>query len=333
MINSSQPLIDIFTHILPTKYRDVLLEELPADSSWQGNVSSMKLLFDIETRFRIMDSFEDYSQVLTLSGPPIESIAGPEKAVELAQMANDGMAQLVSKYPERFVAVAACLPMNNMDAALKEVDRAINDLGFKGIQIFTPINDKPLDSPEFMPLYEKMSQYDLPIWLHPYRPDNYADYRTESKSRFSLYLRLGWPYETTTAMVRLVFSGVLERYPNLKIITHHCGAMVPFFESRIDEGPDSRLFRGEEVYEKLTRPSGEYLKKFYADTANIRLPGLICGYQFFGGDHLLFGSDLPYGGDKFVRLGIDSIGQMDISETEKAKIFDGNARRLLGLSI
>jgi aminocarboxymuconate-semialdehyde decarboxylase len=93
--------------------------------------------------------------------PPVERVAGPEKAVELAKLANDGMAELVLKYPERFVAAIGCLPMNDMDAALEEADRAINDLRFRGIQIASSINKKPLDSPEFLPLYEKMHQYDL----------------------------------------------------------------------------------------------------------------------------------------------------------------------------
>lgn len=188
---------------------------------------------DMNHRFRIMDKFEGLKQVITLGVPAIEDIADPKNAVDLARIANDEMAQLVNKHPDRFVAAAACLPMNNMDAALKEADRAINDLGFKGVQTGTPINNKPLDSGEFMPLFEKMAQYDLPIWIHPGRPVTYADYKTEEVSKYMIFLLFGWPYETTVAMTRLVFSGVLERYPNLKFITHHCGAMVPYLHQRL----------------------------------------------------------------------------------------------------
>ncbi len=328
--------IDIYPHVLPIGYKEALLKLVPANSYWQRSIISRPTVFDIDHRFRIMDRFEGLVQVLTLGSPAVELVVGPEKAVELAKLANDGMAELVLKYPERFVAAVACLPMNNMEAALKETDRAINDLGFRGIQIHTPIDDKPLDSPEFMPLYEKMSQYNLPIWLHPYRPETCADYRTESGSKYRIFHLFGWPYETTAAMARLVFSGILERYPNLKIITHHCGGMVPYFESRIIQQQGYREMRSEDAYEELTKPPIEYFKMFYADTAIRTTPALMCGYQFFGVDHLLFGTDMPYDpqlGDYSTRQSINSIEQMDISDTEKTKIFEDNTRRLLGLPI
>ena len=225
--------IDIFAHILPPKYKKTLYKVAPSGFYLQDVIETLPTLFDIEYRFRIMDKFEGLVQVLTLSSPPVELIAEPQKATDLARLANDEMAELVLKFPDRFVTAVACLPMNNMDAALQEVDRTINNLKFRGVQIFTPINDKPLDSPEFMPLYEKMSQYNLPIWSHPQRTADYADYRTESRSRYMIFSNFGWPYETTVAMTRLVFSGVLEKYPNLRVITHHCGGMIPYLVERI----------------------------------------------------------------------------------------------------
>lgn len=122
-----------------------------------------------------MDRYGELVQVLTLGWPPIEDVAGPDKAVDLARMANDEMAELVFKYPEKFVAAIAALPMNNIDAALKEADRAINQLHFRGVYVHTPINDKPLDSAEFLPLYEMMVHYDLPVLIHPMRPMTYPD--------------------------------------------------------------------------------------------------------------------------------------------------------------
>ncbi len=117
------------------------------------------------------------------------------------------------------------------------------DLKFKGIQIFSSINGKPLDRDEFMPLYEMMAGYDLPLWIHPARDKTVPDYPDEPYSKFTLFTAFGWPYETTLAMARLVFSGVLEKYPSLKFITHHCGAMLPFFSKRVllvREGPEAR---------------------------------------------------------------------------------------------
>lgn len=324
--------IDIFPHISPPKYREALIKELPPDSYWRTDKPPM---YDIEARFKIMDKFDGLVQVLTISAPPLEEVVSPRKAADLAEMANEGMAELVLKYPDRFIAAAACLPMNNIEAALKEIDRAIRDLKLKGIQILTPVNDKPLDAPEYLPIYEKMSYYDLPIWIHPYRTETYADYRTERISKYRIYHRFGWPYETTAAMARLVYSGVLEKYPKLKFITHHCGGMLPFFSSRTTMRTDLPKEQIEGAYTELTRPPVEYFKMFYGDTANINLAALTCGYQFFGAGHLLFGTDMPYGaqlGESFIRQAIDTIRQLNISESDKEAIFSGNAKKLLKLT-
>jgi len=323
--------IDVFAHILPPNYKEALLDWLPPDSYWQH--ARHDPAFDLETMFRTMDRFEGLVLVLTLQSPPVESIADPEKAAEFAKLANDEMAELVSKYPARFKAAIACLPMNNMDAALKELDRAIKDLKFRGVQLYTPTNDKSLDSPEFMPLYERMIQYDLPILLHPYRYQTTADYKTEEESKYLVYHIFGWPYETSAAMARLVFSGVLEKYPNLKIITHHNGAMVPFLESRICE-QQYRKQMHKPAYAELTKPPIEYFKMFYADTVIRTVPALMCTYHFFGADHLLFGTDMPHGpelGSHFIQHSIHGIEQMDISDKEKQTVFEDNARRLLRL--
>jgi predicted TIM-barrel fold metal-dependent hydrolase len=120
-------------------------------------------------------------------------LAAPKNATELAMALNDEMAELVTRYPDRFPAGVACLPMNDTDAALKETDRAINQLRLRGVLIYTPVNDKPLDAPEFMPLYEKMSRYNLPILIHPMRNPDYPDYRTETESKYRLYNTFGWP--------------------------------------------------------------------------------------------------------------------------------------------
>lgn len=328
--------IDVFTHVVPQKYKEVLYELLPPEFPVRKIIESIPTLSDLEHRFRIMDKFEGLRQVITLGLPPVEEIADPEKAAELARIANDEMAELVSRHPDRFAAAAACLPMNNMDAALEEVDRAINDLNFRGVQIGTPINNKPLDSPEFMPLYAKMAQHDLPIWIHPGRPGFYADYKTEEMSKYSVFIIFGWPYETTVAMTRLVFSGVLEKHPNLKVITHHCGAMVPFLQQRIECSYDNaRIIQKDNFEEKLTKPPIEYFKMFYYDTAiNGNAPGLMCAHAFCGTDKMLFGTDVPFDneyGERFTRQTIEAVEQMGIEESEKRKIFEDNARSLLRL--
>ncbi len=330
--------IDIFPHIIPAKYKEALYKAAPPGFYIKNVIDSLPTLFDLEYRFRIMDKYPGLMQVLTLSSPPVEQIANPEKAVDLAKLANDEMAELVLKYPDRFAAAVACLPMINMDAALEEADRAIVDLKFRGVQIFTPINDKPLDLPEFMPLYEKMSRYNLPIWIHPERDADYADYRTENRSKYMIFSNFGWPYETTVAMTRLVFSGVLEKYPNLKIITHHCGGMVPYLVERIKGSYDhAEMLRGVGYKQGLTKAPIEYFKMFYYDTAIYgNTAGLMCAYAFCGVNQMLFGTDMPFDsqlGDRYTRQTIQSIEQMDISDLEKKKIFEDNAKELLRLPL
>src|SRR3989304_10592515 len=201
--------IDAYAHIVPPRYKELLSKIAPGEC--ERKITPFPALWNLEERFRVMDRYGELTQVITLGWPPIEEIADPVKAVELAKIANDEIAELVNKYPGRFIAGIAHLPMNNMDAALKELDRAIVDLRLRGVPIYSPVNDKPLDSPEFWPLYEKMEQYDLPVFIHPMRSG--PDYRTQNTSKYMISSIFGWPYETTVAMTRLVFSGVLEMHP------------------------------------------------------------------------------------------------------------------------
>ncbi|MFC1901344.1 amidohydrolase family protein [Chloroflexota bacterium] len=334
--------IDIFPHILPVKYKEALNEIGSPSSFWKQHFiarweKSAPMVYDLDLRFQLMDKYDGLMQVLTLAAPPIEQMVSPAKAVDLAKLANDELAELVVKYPDRFAAAVACLPMNNIDAALKEVDRAIKELGLRGVQIYTPINDKPLDLPEFMPLYEKMSQYNLPIWIHPNRGADFADYKTLKKSMYQIQGTFGWPYDTTAAMTHLIFSGVFDKWPNIKFITHHAGGMVPYFAQRIACFYDIKKLSGTSL-EGQTKAPIEYYKMFYNDTALYgHTPGLMCAYAFFGADHLLFGTDMPLGdpdhGFKITGQTISAIDQMDITEVEKKKILGENARSLLCLPV
>jgi aminocarboxymuconate-semialdehyde decarboxylase len=125
------------------------------------------------------------------------------------------------------------LPLGDPDAAMREIERAVGELGARGIQLFSNINGKPLDTPEHLALFDRMAAFDLPVWLHPYRGAAMSDYASETTSKFEIWWTFGWPYETSVAMARLVFSGIFDRHPHLKVITHHLGAMAPYFEGRV----------------------------------------------------------------------------------------------------
>jgi predicted TIM-barrel fold metal-dependent hydrolase len=332
--------LDIFPHIFPRRFFDKMLEIAP-DKGAIKRWLNIPVLYDLDARLRMMEEFGEYGQILTLSLPAIEYLAPPDKSPDLAKIANDGMAEICAKYPDRFPGFVASLPMNNVPAALAEMTRAIEQLGARGVQIFTNVNGRPLDEPEFAPLFERMHTYDLPLWMHPTRGPGMPDYATEKKSKYEIWWLFGWPYETSAAMARMVFSGFFERWPNLKIITHHMGAMVPYLEARVGLGMDQFGSRtADEDYTVILKRMNaagkrpvDYFRMFYNDTAvNGSRSAIRCGLDFYGVDHCLFGTDCPFdpeGGPMFIRDSIRAIDSLELSKQDAAKLYVGNARRML----
>ena len=330
--------IDIYAHIIPPKFKDLIFGGGKGSFALKEHLSNYPTLFDLDHRFRIMDKYPDVIQVITVSGVSVDEVAPPKEAAVLAQKVNDEMAELVRKYPDRFTVGVATVSTGDIDSALKELDRAFNQLNLRGLQLRIPINRKPVDQPEFFPIYEKMCQYNLPIWWHPEGRVDLPNYEGESESKYWIWHLWGLPFETTISMTRLIFGGVLNKYPNLKIITHHCGAMVPFFADRIRNHYNFLEMRNKkDFHHGLTEHPVEYFRKFYNDTAILGNPSaLMCAYEFFGPDRLLFGTDVPFDptlGDYGTGQTIKAIEQMNIPDTDKKKIFEDNARKLLRLPI
>lgn len=334
--------IDIFNHILPEAYVTRMREVAPHYKDAGKRVRGVPMLVDLEVRFRVMDAFDDYQQILSIATPPIEAYAGPADAVELARRANDGMAELVARHRDRFPGFIASLPLNHPDAAIRELHRAIGQLGARGIQIFTNVGGKPIVAPEFLPLFEAMAGYDLPIWLHPYRGADVSDYPTEARSLYEIWWTFGWPYETSAAMARIVFAGLFDRFPHLKIITHHMGAMAPYFEGRLGPGWDQLGARTSDedysvVLKRLQKRPLDYFRMFYADTALFgAYDATLCGLRFFGADRVLFASDAPFDPEKgpmYIRETIGIIDRLPITAEERDGIYWRNAVRLLKLPL
>lgn len=334
--------IDIYNHVLPPAYLD-LVKAHSKDAGIVKRVTGLRLLWDLEARAAMLvDKFPDVVQVLTLSAPAPEMLGGPDQSPEFARVANDGMAEICKRWPDQFPVFVASLPMNNVPEALKEMDRAINELGARGVQILTSVNGRPLDDPEFFPLFEAMAvKHDLPIWMHPFRPGTTFDYKGEERSKYEIWQVLGWPFESSVAMSRMVFSGLLEKLPNLRVITHHCGGMLPYFAGRAETlwaQLGSRSADGSEanVLKSLSKPPMDYFKMFYGDTVlGGSSSALRCGLDFFGIDHVVFASDCPFdpeNGPMFIREGIRSIDDLDLSEEDQEKLYLGNALRLMRMS-
>jgi len=333
--------IDIFTHVTPAPFHDLFMKVAPTYKDIGKRMRGIPMLADLDIRFRVMDQFDDYHQILSLPTPPIEAIAGRDHALDLARAANDGMAELVQRYPDRFPGFVAALPLDQPDVAVRELKRAIGDLGARGFQIFSNIAGKPITAPEFLPLFETMVEYDLPIWMHPYRGADMPDFKTEDRSEFEIWWTFGWPYDTSAAMARLVFAGYFDRFPTLKIITHHMGAMIPYFAGRIGPGWDQLGARTSDkdysvVLKSLARRPFDYFKMFYADTALFgAYDATVCGLKFFGVDRTLFASDAPFDPEQvpmYIRETIAIVDRLDISDADRERIYWRNAASLLKLS-
>lgn len=330
--------IDCFTHVMPPRYGQALAQA----GSGYGNLAklheAMPELYDVPKRLAIMDAHGVDKQVITIAAPPIEVVVpdDPKKAAELARLANDVVAEFAAQAPDRFIPVGN-IAMNAMDQAEPEVRRCIEELGMKGILIYANDRRRAIDADRFMPFYAQMADYDLPIWLHPNLGPDANEYIDEETSKYVIWQLFGWPFDTTAAMTRLIFAGVFDKHPNLKIITHHSGAMAPFFEKRIEYvyplfaagDPNLRA-----ALDSLDGPIVDYYRKFYADTAVMGSAGALANaFSFFGSEHLLFGTDSPFdlqGGAGFTRDTITSIEALLVSPADKTAIYGGSLQKLIG---
>lgn len=333
--------IDAFSHILPRRYFDEM-RTFVRDPGSLKRWLELDALHDVQARLRMMDEFgPEYQQILTLSSPPIELLAPPEASPALARLANECMRELCDAHPERFPAFVASLPMNAPEAAVREIDHAVDVLGARGVQVFTNVNGEPLDSPRFSPVFAAASDRGLGVWMHPTRSAATADYRSEDRSRFEIWWAFGWPYETSAAMARMVFSGMFDLHPGLRVVTHHMGAMIPSMEGRIRLGwADQFGSRTDDpayvsLVAELEREPIDYFRNFYADTAlSGSAIGTRAGLEFFGPDRVLFASDCPFdpeGGPMYIREMIKVVDELEVTDEVRQKIYEGNLRALMDL--
>ncbi len=332
-------MIDVFNHFMPRAYLDRLQDLIPGHMVL-ASFPRLETLWNIEARLALLDEFDGLQQVLSLANPPLELIAPPDKSPDLARLANNSLAEVCRRHPDRFPAFIASLPMNNVEATLAEIDRALDGLGARGIQVFTNVAGKPLSGPEFRPIFERMAARHLPVWVHPMRGPNFPDYASEQASEAEIWFSFGWPYETTACMTRLIYSRLFDELPDLKIITHHMGGMIPYFAGKIDLG-FRQIFFGTPERNPAAEDAGlkrrpmDYYKMLYADTAlGGELEPTRCGHAFFGTSSCLFATDAPFDPERgrgLIRSTIKAVEALPISAAEREKIFAGNARTLLKL--
>lgn len=323
--------IDAYAHDVPERHYEAIGELHP--STVHRRHTDIGGFFDYDRRIDHLDEHGIDKQVIALGGPHLWRGIDPEAAWPLVKAANDEMRAVADAYPDRYIPVGT-LPVIH-DGLVDEFDRCINDLEMAGVQLYTNYEGMPIDAEPLHPVYEKAVDEDVPLWLHPQVHDWY-----DWTDQWGIDLTYGWLFDTTIALARLVFSGLLERYPDLTLITHHGGGMTPHFMARTDLFyPFGRtgvysydIFDG--AYEELTKPLSEYFSQFYGDTVLYgSVPALRSAYEFYGPDRMIFATDYPYGGDDgrdFMHENLRAMEELDIPDNEKEQIYSGNLLELLG---
>lgn len=274
---------------------------------------------DIDFRESVLKKAGIDMQVLTFTSPGTH-IESPERAVELARMVNENLAKIVDEKKAQFTALAT-LPLNDPTASVDELEYAVSCLGFKGVMIFSNVNGAALSDNRFWPLYEKAEELQVVLYIHPIYPVG-----VESMMEYWLMPLVGFTFDTTLAAAKLVFSGVVEKFPGIKWVLAHLGGAIPYLAERLDRG----YYAFSECRENIDKPPSEYLKNFYYDTVNFDIKALQLAIDFAGADHLLAGSDYPHQIGSLEKM-VECIDKLKITDEERAGIAGGNAAKLLEL--
>jgi aminocarboxymuconate-semialdehyde decarboxylase len=323
--------VDFHNHFYPKGYVDELKKgggyaSITTDSSGRL-IAQYKGDYNIvvgphivlEERIKAMKKYGIDMEVLTLTTPAVEREA-VERGTRLAKITNDEYGEICEKFPDTFTALAT-LPMQDPETSVEELERAVKDLGLRGAMIFSNVNGKPLDSPEFIPLYRKAAQLDVPLFVHPTSPVN-----SEYMDDYRLVPILGFGVDTSLAILRIVFSGILEKIRGLKLVATHTGGVFPYLRGRIDRGyeayPESKV--------NIPKPPSAYLKEIWLDTVCYNEEVMFSSYSFVGGDKMVLGTDFPHQISD-IEYAVGRVNRLKITAEEKQKILGGNAIKLLKL--
>ncbi len=313
-------IIDFSSHIITREVEEKLASGKHFKRLKNNFVSESS---DPENRVALMEKYGIDMQVLTQTTPVLEGLDA-EEALEICRISNDAIGRICRAHPERFIPFAV-VSLLDVTQAVQELDRAVGEWGCRGVTIGTNHENRGLDDPQYHPFFQKVCELDLPVFLHPMAWRSYGLVE-EDPAVMRLF---GWPFDTTVAVLRLVLSGTMERFPTLKIVTHHLGGgMLPFYHNRFNiKLPNLR--------HRLKGPVSNSLERIYGDTAvDGTAAALPCGHAFFGTDRMLFGTDYPFSpqqGEVYLRENLAIVKGMDLPEGDKAKILGGNAVGLLKL--
>lgn len=325
--------IDFHAHIYPEDYLkrleastgDVRIETDAKGQKWILSMGAkagpiIPDFFDTDVRVDRIKEHRVDMQILSSPHPGVDRFS-PDESAEMSRIINDGIAKAVRKYPKRFQGLAM-LPLIDTKLALKELDRAVHDLGLKGMCMLTNVAGKMVDSEFLLPVYARAQELGVPIFIHPTTPLGAA-----VMQEWRLAIILGFEFDIVLSATRLAYAGVLDKFPELNFVISHLGAGIPFLAGRIDRG-----YNDPTCGIKTKKPTSEYLRDLYCDTVSFYQPGLMMAYQFYGAGRMVLGSDFPLIiGD--LPAAVPSIEEMPIPKREKEKILGDNVIQLLKLSV
>ena len=316
--------IDTHCHLYPQDYWKELLNisernSLPVDVQRILTYYAKKgVLITPEESAEVASKAGIETQLLALSIPNVY-MNDATMSRDLAQMANDAYAGIRQKFPGKFL-VLASVPLNFPDLAIAELERAIGKLKMNGVVLGTNIAGKPLSSPEFFPFYERVNELRVPIVIHPMSPP-----RTDDDDEFFVTPLVGYLFETTAAVARMVFAGIFERFPNIPLILPHLGGAIPYIQGRLDSG-----YRNHPPCRKnISKPPSHYFKDFYYDSVSFNVAALRCALEVAGPEHLVFGTDFPFQPLESIRLINESIDALGLSPAALEGVESKNVLRIL----
>lgn len=316
-----QEIIDAFAHFVLPELHQKRKELEPKFVA--PDVYDKRLEMTVEDYISDMDEHGIDRQILSQQLVHIWMKLGHDQALPLTRHANNEIKEIANKYPNRFSAVAT-LPYLSGEY-IDEFVRCIDELGLAGVQIFSNVAGEPLDSEKYKPFFEKAARKDVPIWIHP-RNGDWENWK--NINNYTMFAMIGWPCETSIAMIRLVLCGLFERHPDLNLICHHMGGLIPHFTSRIMA---FYKWLEEDKHQRDSQILND-LKNFYPDTARQGSSKVLeDGLDFFGKEKMVFGTDYPFGqylGKECYNLEINAVENMDISKAAKSNIYNENIKSI-----
>ncbi len=275
--------------------------------------------WDPESRIKDMDEMGVDVQILSARPALLDYELEPEVYLWFSCRVNDGIARTVKDYPNRFLGMAT-IPLRAPDIAITELDRAVNKLGLRGVEILSNINGRDLDSPELMPFYQEVEKLDVPVFIHPHHVAG-----IERMRKYHLGNLIGNPRDTTLAAAHIVFGGILEKFPGIKFCLAHAGGNVPYLRGRWEHGYKVRP----ECKINIQQTPSHYLPLFYFDTITHSMPALQYLVATVGADKVVMGTDYP--ADMADSAPVSHVRSLNIAEKDKQLILGGNAARLFKL--